>query len=258
MLQFLSRYFENFMFFLMIPHEFRSESLSLYVIGPVSRSLSLYLSWHFKTSQSISLKIFDYLPRYLYFFVSQCKYLNIPPDLSQYLTVYPTLAHDVLLSITSNISVPIELYTVLYSNLSHDLSCDTSYYIEIMPWSMGPIFGVWIGWTNNCRLWKWPSTIETQLFKLRLIEPNGVHVYGIILWVVMYRLTFMLQRNVRGSISGRRFQSPTPKPLGHEGTWTTQLLTLDWFVTVPNLVTRSNIWCIVKKSLWPLNRGFTL
>ena len=30
---------------------------------------------------------------------------------------------------------------------------------------------------------------------------------------------------------GCRFQSPTPKPLGHKGTWTTQSLTLGWFVT---------------------------
>ena len=30
---------------------------------------------------------------------------------------------------------------------------------------------------------------------------------------------------------GRSLQSPTPKPLGHKGTWTTQSLTLGWFVT---------------------------
>ena len=31
---------------------------------------------------------------------------------------------------------------------------------------------------------------------------------------------------------GRSLQSPTPKPLGHKGTWTTQSLTLGWFVTL--------------------------
>ena len=30
---------------------------------------------------------------------------------------------------------------------------------------------------------------------------------------------------------GRSLHSPTPKPLGHKGTWTTQSLTLGWFVT---------------------------
>ena len=30
---------------------------------------------------------------------------------------------------------------------------------------------------------------------------------------------------------GRSLQSPTPKPLGHKGTWTTQSSTLGWFVT---------------------------
>ena len=29
---------------------------------------------------------------------------------------------------------------------------------------------------------------------------------------------------------GRSLQSPTPKPLGHKGTWTTQSLMLGWFV----------------------------
>ena len=34
---------------------------------------------------------------------------------------------------------------------------------------------------------------------------------------------------------GRSLQSPTPKPLGHKGTWTKQSLTIDWFVTpAPN------------------------
>ena len=31
---------------------------------------------------------------------------------------------------------------------------------------------------------------------------------------------------------GRSLHSPTPKPLGHKGTWTTQSLTLGWFVTL--------------------------
>ena len=31
---------------------------------------------------------------------------------------------------------------------------------------------------------------------------------------------------------GRSLQSPTPKPLGHKGTWMTQSLTLGWFVTL--------------------------
>ena len=33
-------------------------------------------------------------------------------------------------------------------------------------------------------------------------------------------------------IPGRQFQSPTPKTLGHKGTWTTHSLTLGWFVTL--------------------------
>ena len=44
---------------------------------------------------------------------------------------------------------------------------------------------------------------------------------------------------------GRLLQSPTPKPLGHKGTWTTQSLTLGWFVTqVKQTITKSeqNKW----------------
>ena len=70
---------------------------------------------------------------------------------------------------------------------------------------------------------------------------------------------------------GRSLQSPTPKPLGHKGTWTTQSLTLGWFVTVTikqsvatvvNFVVKSDAVspiftkCNLLKAIITLRRGF--
>ena len=51
-------------------------------------------------------------------------------------------------------------------------------------------------------------------------------------WSSLWKLRYLCNGPCGYRTPGRSLQSPTPKPLGHKGTWTTQSLTLDWFVTL--------------------------
>ena len=82
----------------------------------------------------------------------------------------------------------------------------------------------WIGFLFRSTKWQGLSAWATSLDeKTNATRRHIFHDFR--------NLSYSVVTEHTGSIPGCRFQSPTPKPLGHTGTWTTQSLTLGSFVT---------------------------
>ena len=76
-----------------------------------------------------------------------------------------------------------------------------------------------------------PEGTKTSIYILSFLHNDRAQVVEI-LTQVDKKVPILLSQTMQGWIPGHRFQSPTPKPLGHKDTWTTQSLMVGWFITL--------------------------
>ena len=74
---------------------------------------------------------------------------------------------------------------------------------------------------NSSLSHNWSMKVKYGTYFVSHSQIHNLDVAVICFYIIIY-----WQRTVWGSVLGRHFQSPTPKPLGHKGTWMTQSLTL--------------------------------